>query len=181
MSNNKIKCGIVYVVSHPGLKAVKVGFSSTGSNRLDGLMGKGWEPYRRLYVSNPALARRIEQAVLFEMRHRHYIPEYLTGDRMNLSGWTETAVASLVSPQRLWDLVCEQAGAEQLAPRVQRIKVYRPHFTVRGVRSQGDTPRYAPVARREAARTARAAQVGGVVQPPKQRPAKNSKPNREDV
>lgn len=158
--------GITYVMTNPVFRSVKVGYTSPGSFRYEHLMRNGWQPYRHLHMESAELARRVEQATLFDIRFRLHIPVHLTSAHMgHLSGWTETSSADLISAREVWDLVCEQGAIEQLAP------VVRP-TSQRGVarnlgyrRQKGDTPRYAKVARIEAARTARAAQVGAPNQP----------------
>lgn len=152
--------GITYVMTHPGFRSIKVGYARPDARRIGQLMRRGWQPYRTLIVQSPQMARRIEQATLFELRHRLHVPVHLTRAHMGRAGgWTETVSAERISPSDVWDLVCEQGAIEQLAPIVK--PVWQPRGPLRGHRrQQGDTPRYVRAARIEAARTARAAQVG---------------------
>lgn len=157
--------GITYVMNHPEFRSVKVGYTSPGSARYEDLMRNGWQPYRNLHVESTELARRIEQATLFEVRFRLHVPVHLTSAHMpHINGWTETSSIDLISPRQAWEIVCEQGALEQLAPVVKKIRVYKPPVK-RGVRSTGDTPRFVRAARVEAARTARAAQVATPSQP----------------
>lgn len=138
-----------YVVTHPGFRAVKVGYASDRSKRLEHLQRRGWEPYRRLVVSTGSAARRIEQAVLFELRFRLYVPPYLTEAQMTNGGWTETSSLALISASQVWDIACEQAGLLHLDPTVGRGRWMRQpprHYQ----RRKGDTPRYVAAARRQA-------------------------------
>lgn len=160
MPNDKIKYGIVYVVVHPARRAVKVGYTSPGAGRIEELMRDGWQPFRRLHVATPDIARTVEQATLFDLRNRLYIPQFLTSDRMRTFGWTETASIGLIDPKRLWEIVCEQAGLLQMSPSVSAPDRRRTNGGVPPRRRPGDTPQYVPAAGREASRTARAAKVG---------------------
>lgn len=108
---------LTYVVTHPGFRAVKVGYATTNSRRLEELGRRGWEPYRALAVATNELARQIEQAALFELRHRRYVPPFLTSVEMRI-GWTETASLGLTSARELWGIVCEQAALIQLSATV---------------------------------------------------------------
>ena len=163
--------GITYVVTHPDLRAVKVGCTSSRSNRLEYLERRGWAPYRHLAVQTTRLARQIEQATLFELRFRLLVPPYLKADQLPNGGWTETASAALISASEVWEIVCEQAGLSQLNPDAGRGMRQPPAHR----RQRGDTPRYVAAARSEAARTARVAQLAAPNQPrPKATPEEQS-------
>jgi len=110
--------GITYVLVHPGFRAVKVGYTSPRTKRLEELGRRGWIVYRRLEVGAPEAARQIEQATLFELRHRLYIPPYLTRTDMRAFGWTETSSLGLIEAREVWDIVCHQAGLLYLSPHV---------------------------------------------------------------
>ncbi len=168
--------GITYVVTHPGFRSVKVGYTGAKSDRREQLARRGWEPYRDLVVTTHQVARRIEQATIFDLRFRLYIPPHLIGSQMPDGGWSETASISLISARELWDLVCEQAALVQLEPTAQKVRPPR-HIPVQHRRTKGDTPRYVRSARIEAARTARAAQVGAPNQSEPKNAAKSTRPN----
>lgn len=140
--------GITYVVTHSEFRAVKVGYSSTRSNRLENLGNLGWHTYRYLSVASRELARQIEQAAIFELRFRLYVPPYLTDEQLVGGGKTETASAALVSAAELWEIVCEQAGLLHLASTSGRGRWLRNPPV--NLRRKGDTPRYGAVARKEA-------------------------------
>ncbi|MDX3839580.1 hypothetical protein [Streptomyces europaeiscabiei] len=110
--------GLTYVITHPHFRAVKVGYTTPKSKRLEKFGRRGWQPYRSLELATPEIARQIEQATLFEMRHRRYIPPYLTRNEMREPGWTETSSLGLISAREVWDVVCSQAGLVYLAPHV---------------------------------------------------------------
>lgn len=110
--------GITYVLVHPGFRAVKVGYTSPKAKRLEEFGRRGWIVYRRLEVGAPEVARQIEQATLFEIRHRLYIPSYLTRNEMRAFGWTETSSLGLIEACKVWDIVCQQAGLLYLSPHV---------------------------------------------------------------
>jgi hypothetical protein len=110
--------GLTYVLTHPGFRAVKVGYTTPKSKRLEDLGRRGWEVFRRLEVATPKVAREIEQAALFEIRHRLYIPSYLTQFEMRQFGWTETSSLGLITAREVWDIVCSQAGMVYLSPCV---------------------------------------------------------------
>lgn len=114
------KTGITYVITHPGYGAVKVGYTTPNAVRLEEFGRRGWRLYRTLDSATPGLAREIEQATLFDLRFRRYVPAYLTQAEVKPGGWTETSSLALISARDLWVLVCEQAGLIQLHPEVKR-------------------------------------------------------------
>lgn len=155
-----------YVVESPHMRAVKVGCADSGSKRLPQLERYGWRLHRLLTVADKALARHVEQATLFEVRNRLYIPEYVPEEDMPAGGWTETSSSALISAERLWQIVCEQAVAAQLAPvviRTGRSNRVPPRYR----RVKGDSLPHVSAARREAAETARVRQLTAPNQTPK--------------
>ncbi|WP_405883624.1 hypothetical protein OG747_36585 [Streptomyces sp. NBC_01384] len=108
---------VVYVLSHPEFRAVKIGFAATKSNRLEELGRRGWHPYRTLIVATPELAREMEQAALFEIRYRRFVPHFLTSAEVR-HGWTETFSLGLITAREVWDIVCWQAAMTYFAPHV---------------------------------------------------------------
>lgn len=111
--------GLTYVITHPDFRAVKVGYTTPKSRRLEAFGRRGWQPYRTLEVATSELARQIEQSALFELRHRYYVPQYLTQNDMQF-GWTETASLGLITAGEAWDIVCQQAGDLYLSAHVSR-------------------------------------------------------------
>lgn len=110
--------GLTYVLTHPAFRAVKVGYTTPKSKRLEDFGRRGWEVFRRLEVATPEMAREVEQATLFEIRHHLYIPPYLTRSEMRQFGWTETSSLGLITAREVWNIVCWQAGMVYLSPRV---------------------------------------------------------------
>jgi len=143
--------GVTYVLIHPDFRAVKVGQTTAKAKRLGELGRRGWNVYRRLEVATAGLAREIEQAVLFELRHRRYIPPYLTQNEMRTFGWTETSSLGLITAEEVWDLVCQQAAATYLAPHiVGPPDGRRNNGSVPPRRRPGDSLPYSSLARRQA-------------------------------
>jgi hypothetical protein len=108
----------VYVVTHPAAGSLKIGHGSeatSGPDRVENLGRYGWQLYRRLFVASPRQAFLIEQATLFEVRHRLHAPQYLPSGSIPVGGSTETVSVRLVPPRLAWDLLCEQAGLAWLA------------------------------------------------------------------
>lgn len=152
--------GITYVMTHRSYRSVKVGYTSPNSLRLSGLRRGGWEPFRQLVCESTSLAREVEQATLFEIRFRLYVPIHLTHAQMRgVHGWSETSSIAVISPREVWEIVCEQGALQQIAPIVKKSRVYKPPVK-RGVRRAGDVPDFVRAARIEASRTARALLVG---------------------
>ena len=108
---------LTYVITHPEFRAVKIGYTDSKSRRLEAFGRRGWRPYRALEVATSEIARCIEQASLFDIRHRRLVPQYLTANEMQF-GWTETSSLGLVTAREVWDLVCWQASLIYLAPHV---------------------------------------------------------------
>lgn len=155
-----------YVVESHRMRAVKVGCADSGSKRLAQLDRYGWSLHRLLAVTDKTLARQIEQATLFVVRNRLYVPEYVPEEDMPAGGWTETSSSALISADQLWQIVCEQAAAAQLAPvvtRTGRTNRVPPRYR----RTKGDSLPHVSAARREAAETARVRQLTAPNQTPK--------------
>ena len=113
--------GITYVFIHPSLRSVKVGYTTPSANRFRELIRRGWTPYRRLNSKSATLAREIEQAALFDIRFRLYIPPHLCSEQMTgIDGWTETSSLALITATEAWEIVCQQAALIQLAPSIGR-------------------------------------------------------------
>jgi hypothetical protein len=108
----------VYVITHPALESVKIGHGAEGGeqqDRVERLGRYGWQIYRRLFVASPEFAYTIEQATLFQIRHRLHAPQHLPTGAIPIGGWTETVSAALVPPRRVWDVLCAEAGVAWLA------------------------------------------------------------------
>lgn len=146
-----LKRGRVYVLTHPDFRAVKVGYTTPKSTRLNDFHRDGWEPYRTLEVATHKIARQIEQDSLFEIRFCRLVPPYLTKNEMRLFGWTETSSLGLISAREVWDIVCEQAGLVQLSPHViGPLDGRRKNGGTPPRRVRGDTLPYSQMARTQA-------------------------------
>jgi hypothetical protein len=124
----------VYIVTHPVLESVKVGHGAESArqpDRIESLGRYGWQIYRRLFMASPKLAYTVEQATLFQLRHRYHAPQHLPAGAIPVGGWTETASASLVPPRLAWDVLCAEAGREWLTSDQPR---RRPDNRVRAVK-----------------------------------------------
>lgn len=141
--------GLTYVLTHPGFRAVKVGYTRTNARRLEHFGRRGWEPYRTLLVTSHGIARDVEQAALFEIRFRLHVPPYLTEAEMG-SGWSETSSLGLIRAGDVWNIVCEQAAMVLLRPTVGRADGRRSNGGTPPRRTPGDTAPYSPLARKQA-------------------------------
>ncbi|WP_405536933.1 hypothetical protein [Streptomyces antimycoticus] len=146
-----VKFGVTYILTHPGFRAVKVGYTTTKSTRLEDFGRQGWQPYRTLVVATHELARQVEQAVLFEIRFRLYVPAYLMQADMRWGGWSETSSLGLIAAHEVWGIVCEQAGLIQLGPTVTRAPDgRRNNGGTPPARRPGQTQPYSRLARKQA-------------------------------
>jgi hypothetical protein len=142
--------GLTYVITHPDFRAVKVGYTTSKSRRLEIFGRRGWQPYRTLEVATSELARQIEQSALFELRHHCYVPQYLTQNDMQF-GWTETSSLGLITAGEVWDIVCQQAGLLQLSAHVApSLDRRRKNGGTPPRRRPGDTQSYSRIARTQA-------------------------------
>jgi hypothetical protein len=140
--------GLTYVITHPGFRAVKIGCTTSDSRRLEYFGRRGGEPYRTLAVATQSIARHVEQAALFEIRFRLYVPPYLTATEMRYGGWSETSSLGLITASDVWNVVCEQAAAFVLSPTIGRAPDgRRNNGGTPPVRRPGQTAPYAPIAR----------------------------------
>lgn len=144
--------GITYVFIHPGLQSVKVGYTTPSAKRFGELVRRGWAPYRCLHSKSPKLAREIEQAALFDIRFRLYVPPHLFREQLpGIDGWTETSSLALISAAEVWEIVCLQAALIQMAPAIGRPQDgRRSNGGTPPVRRPGDTQPYSPIARAQA-------------------------------
>jgi hypothetical protein len=148
------KTGLTYVVTHSEFGSVKVGCTTYQSRRLRDLWRQGWELHDALRLPSKGFAQMVEQGVLLHLRHRLGLPPHLTAELMP-HGWSETVSARLIDAAGVWNLVCEEAAAIQMAPVVGTFKPTlrcppNPHK-----RTKGDTPKFAKIARTQARITAK--------------------------
>lgn len=143
--------GKTYVLIHPSLESIKVGYTSTADKRIERFIRRGWEIYRALHFASPALARDVEQATLFQLRHRLHVPQHLPSVALGRAlGSTETSSARLVSPEQVWEIVCEEAGRILLSPSLTKPDGRRFNGGTPPRRVPGDTQPYSPIAKKQA-------------------------------
>jgi hypothetical protein len=99
----------IYVITHPGFDAHKVGVMGTETSRLRDHGRHGWLTYKTLPVPTGFDAFRIEQGVLNTLRKElGFLPGVDPTD-MPQAGWTETVSADDIDLPSLWELVRESA------------------------------------------------------------------------
>ena len=98
---------LIYVITHPGFDAHKVGVMGTETSRLRDHGRNGWLTYKILPVPTGFDAFRIEQRVLNTLRNElGFLPGVDPTD-MPQSGWTETVSADDIDLPSLWEIVRE--------------------------------------------------------------------------
>jgi hypothetical protein len=99
---------LVYVLEHPRLRAVKVGFSS-GGKRPRRFGRHGWRWVSSTPFADGALALAVEQAVLRHIRKDLGLSHFLSAGQMHgMGGATETFRADLLSAEKLSALVADE-------------------------------------------------------------------------
>jgi hypothetical protein len=148
------KIGVTYVLTHPEFRSVKVGCTTYQSRRLLDLWRRhGWVPYKQLRLASKGLAETVEQGVILQLRHRLGFPAHLTHELVS-AGWTETVSERLIDAEGVWNLVCDEAAALQMAPVVGSFKPLSHRPPIQHRRTKGDTPKYVKAARTQARITA---------------------------
>ncbi|MGY1583252.1 hypothetical protein [Streptomyces sp. MN13] len=105
----------VYVVVHPGHKAVKIGVAGLMQGYNDRIAHHrrfGWMPYFEQAVPTGDDALRVEQNILRRLRSDGHGP-FLTAKELP-NGWSETFDATAVSAQRLQQMIMSET--EGLVP-----------------------------------------------------------------
>ena len=83
----------LYLISHPGKKAHKVGIGNKNARRIEHHVRNGWQIYKVLEYSKGLHAHKIEQSLIEWLRVEKSIgPAFRTGD-----GWTETVPSGEIS------------------------------------------------------------------------------------
>lgn len=80
---------VVYLISHPGMHAVKVGITDRSGARLGRHQRRGWQVLVEERVPGER-ALEIEDDILTWWRSELDLPPYLTSAEMPQGGWTET-------------------------------------------------------------------------------------------
>jgi len=101
--------GYVYLISHSGLNAHKVGIANSAKTKLADRLyhhGKqGWVLVKRWDFKDSSKIQTIEKQVLKILRKEMDIPPYLAKDDMPFGGWTETLSADAISVTSLSKLI----------------------------------------------------------------------------
>ncbi|MCX5130018.1 hypothetical protein [Streptomyces sp. NBC_00347] len=103
----------VYVMTHSGFKAGKVGIGELGKGRTEAHIKEGWTLVRSLVLPYQPLARAVERAVLRPLNEAGATGFVLAG-AMPQGGHTETVSLALYPAAELWRLVAE--AADRIAP-----------------------------------------------------------------
>lgn len=90
------KPAIVYLATHQGFGAVKVGIGNAEGRRLDSHAKHGWEPVA-VFPAHGVTAKNAETAILKWWRDDLNLPAYLGPEEMPQSGYTETAELDAVN------------------------------------------------------------------------------------
>ncbi|MFF7097977.1 hypothetical protein ACFY9A_37170 [Streptomyces rubradiris] len=95
------KPGLVYLVTHQGLRAAKIGICNLNTGRIAKHEGRGWQQHATLTFPLGRGAELLEKQVLAEWRAQGWRPVLDSGEPYD--GWTETVPLSQeVSAQTLW-------------------------------------------------------------------------------
>lgn len=106
--NLKTPC-LVYLITHRGLGAHKIGIGAPSGHRLREHRREGWEVYRTMEFATGAQAFDVEKRVLEWLRVDLGLPPALTKAEMPQAGYTETVAASAVDLLDVW-VVVEKAS-----------------------------------------------------------------------
>jgi hypothetical protein len=120
---------LVYLVTHAGYRAAKVGIADTAGSRLAEHRRGGWQILAVFQVTAKA-AIAIETDILRWWRGELGLPSYLSRGQMPQGGWTETVAAAGI------DLAATVAHVCELALRPEA----RPAALASGARSPGIPP-----------------------------------------
>jgi hypothetical protein len=99
---------LVYLVTHAGLGAAKVGVSDPAGARIAQHRRAGWQLAAAFLVAGSA-AVSIEDDVLGWWRTGLGLPSYLRSDQMPQGGWTETVAAARIDLAATVARLCELA------------------------------------------------------------------------
>ena len=91
-------------MTHPVLRAHKVGIAGVASTRLRHHRANGWDVYRTIDFRTGAEAHAVEQAVLRWMRDEEGWPPALSTG----SGYTETVDGDEVTVATIWQQVLKE-------------------------------------------------------------------------
>lgn len=97
---------ILYLITHRGHRAHKIGIMGQNAVRLDRHNRQGWATFETFSFVHYVDAYRVEQGVLRLLRTKMGITSYLSSEDIS-NGWTETIDARLITLTKLRALVHE--------------------------------------------------------------------------
>lgn len=106
---------LVYLITHAGLGAAKVGIADTAGSRLAQHRRQGWQILAVFRVSAQSAAA-IETDILKWWRGALGLPSYLTRAHMPQGGWTETVAAARVDLAATVTRICNRAVRQEALP-----------------------------------------------------------------
>ncbi len=109
------EAALVYLVTHAGYGAAKVGIADTSGLRLAEHRREGWQILAVFQVSAKSAAA-IETDVLKWWRGALGLPSYLTRAQMPQGGWTETVAAGRVDLAATVTRICNLAVQQDARP-----------------------------------------------------------------
>lgn len=124
---------LVYLVTHAGYRAAKVGIADTAGSRLAEHRRGGWQILAVFQVTAKA-AIAIETDILGWWRGELGLPSYLSRGQMPQGGWTETVAAAGIDLAATVAHVCELALRPEARPAALASRASSPGIP------QSDTP-----------------------------------------
>jgi hypothetical protein len=109
------EAALIYLITHAGHGAAKVGIGDMAGSRLAQHRREGWQLLVAFQVTAKA-AVAIEYKVLRRWRHDLGLPSYLKREQMPQGGWTETVAAGRVDLAATVAQICELAQLPEAKP-----------------------------------------------------------------
>jgi formylmethanofuran dehydrogenase subunit E len=111
---NLTEPAVFYLIEHKDFRALKIGISGAGKNRITSHKRQGWQLLELLHFETGEEALELEQSVKKWIRQSLGLPQYLGKEEMPQRGETETFSADEVDPKTVWKMVL--SISESLAP-----------------------------------------------------------------
>jgi predicted GIY-YIG superfamily endonuclease len=102
---NLTEPAVFYLIEHKEYRALKIGISGAGKNRITSHNRLGWELIELLHLESGEVALELEQAVKKWIRQSLGLPQYLGKEEMPQRGETETFSADEVDSKTVWEMV----------------------------------------------------------------------------
>ena len=109
------EAALIYLITHAGYGAAKVGIGDMAGSRLAQHRREGWQILAAFQVAAKA-AIAIERKVLRRWRHDLGLPSYLKHEQMPQGGWTETVAAGRIDLAATVAQICELALSPDSRP-----------------------------------------------------------------